>query len=56
MQGSFVASDWNLYPKTWWLIGQPNMPPIEEAINWKDKLTLLTKNNFKLFPNGQMGS
>ena len=29
------------------------MPPIEEEINWKDKLTLDTKDNFKLFPNGQ---
>ena len=29
------------------------MPPIEEEINWKDKLTLVTKDNFKLFPNGQ---
>ena len=52
MQGSFVASYWNLYPKTWWLIGYPNMPPIKEGINWKDKLTLVTKDNFKLFPNG----
>ena len=52
MQGSFVALDWNLYPKTWWLIGQKNMEPIEEEINWKYKLPLVTKDNFKLFPNG----
>ena len=45
MQCSFVVSNWNLYPKTWWFIGYPNMPPIEEDINWKEKLTLVTKSS-----------
>ena len=29
------------------------MSHIEEEINWEDNITLVTKDNFKLFPNGQ---